>query len=292
MSSLTIFTPTYNRADKLHVLYESLKSQTNKDFIWLVVDDGSTDYTTELFNKWQNENKIKIRYEYQKNQGKHVAHNYGVSLTKSELFLCVDSDDYLIKEAVETIINLWGNRIHKADSLCGIVTPRVENNKVGELPNIPISTLGNLYKKYGFKGETCLVYKTNIIKKFPFPVFEGEKFLSEVAAYDLIDIEYKYLLYSKPLAYGEYLNDGYTKNVEFLKYKNPKGYAYIHKNKSKLVINFRLRIYHLIRYGVFSRLSNNNRYIKQSPYPLLTVLLIPVIFLRTKNFSKKCKQAN
>ena len=43
MPLVTIITPTYNRAEKLPILYESLINQTNKDFEWLIVDDGSED---------------------------------------------------------------------------------------------------------------------------------------------------------------------------------------------------------------------------------------------------------
>lgn len=48
MPFLTVFTPTYNRAYTLSRTYESLRTQKNKDFIWLVVDDGSCDNTAEL----------------------------------------------------------------------------------------------------------------------------------------------------------------------------------------------------------------------------------------------------
>ena len=45
---LTVFTPAYNRAYTLHLGYEALLRQTCRDFVWLIVDDGSTDNTRQL----------------------------------------------------------------------------------------------------------------------------------------------------------------------------------------------------------------------------------------------------
>src|SRR5699024_7599204 len=111
--TLTIFTPTYNRAYILPKLYNSLVEQSNKDFVWLIVDDGSTDNTKKLVFTWIRENKISIKYYYQKNQGKSIAHNKGVKETDTELFSCVDSDDYLTKDCVEVVMNTWNNNTKK-----------------------------------------------------------------------------------------------------------------------------------------------------------------------------------
>ena len=107
MTSLTIFTPTYNRAYTLPRLYKSLCQQTAQDFEWLVVDDGSTDETQMLFNTWLEEGKIPIRYITKENGGKPSAYNIAAKEAKGELFLCVDSDDYLVDNAVEKVLNNW-----------------------------------------------------------------------------------------------------------------------------------------------------------------------------------------
>ena len=104
---LTIFTPAFNRAYTLEKLYNSLLVQTSKDFEWLIVDDGSTDNTEELVSDWIEEGKIKIRYYYQKNSGKQVAMNLGAEKCITELFDCVDSDDYLLPDAVEAMLRFW-----------------------------------------------------------------------------------------------------------------------------------------------------------------------------------------
>ena len=99
---ITIFTPTYNRAYTLPKLYESLKIQTNQNFDWVIVDDGSTDDTEVLIKSFIDEGIIKITYIKQKNQGKHIAINTGVTLAKGDFFIVIDSDDYLLENCIET----------------------------------------------------------------------------------------------------------------------------------------------------------------------------------------------
>ena len=53
MKTLTVFTPTFNRAHTLDRLYRSLCAQTCQDFDWLVIDDGSTDGTEALIQTWK-----------------------------------------------------------------------------------------------------------------------------------------------------------------------------------------------------------------------------------------------
>ena len=125
MKEITIFTPTYNRANLLTRLYQSLKMQTCREFQWLIVDDGSTDDTKNIVEKFIQEDKIVIKYYYQKNSGKHVAHNLGVKMCNTELFCCVDSDDYLTNDAVQTVLECWGKiAIDKKPLLSGIVAYR------------------------------------------------------------------------------------------------------------------------------------------------------------------------
>ena len=116
---LTVFTPTYNRAYTLHLCYESLKRQTCKDFIWLIIDDGSTDDTKELVDSWILENKVEIRYYYQENQGMHGAHNTAYEKIDTELNVCIDSDDYMPDDAVEKIVSFW--KLHGSHKVSGIV---------------------------------------------------------------------------------------------------------------------------------------------------------------------------
>ena len=107
MKVLTVFTPTYNRAYCLHQCYESLVRQTCKDFVWMIIDDGSTDNTKDLVDQWLKNNLIDIEYIWQENQGMHGAHNTAYDSIKTELNVCIDSDDYMPDDAVEKIISMW-----------------------------------------------------------------------------------------------------------------------------------------------------------------------------------------
>ena len=101
--SITVFTPTYNRGYTLKKLYNSLKKQSDNDFEWLIIDDGSTDDTKSLVKDFIKENKVNIRYMYKKNEGKYKAINTAIDLAKGELFFIVDSDDWITEDSIETI---------------------------------------------------------------------------------------------------------------------------------------------------------------------------------------------
>ena len=151
MKTLTIFTPTFNRAYTLHKCYESLKRQTSKDFVWLIIDDGSSDNTKELVDKWINENEVEIRYYYQKNQGMHGAHNTAYKLIETEINTCIDSDDYMTDDAVEKIVNFWNK--NRKRGLAGFVAlDAYQNGEVigTRLPeNIDETTYFDIYNTLG-----------------------------------------------------------------------------------------------------------------------------------------------
>ena len=141
MKTLTVFTPTFNRAYTLHKCYESLKRQSSKDFVWLIIDDGSSDNTKEIVYKWINENEIEIRYYYQKNQGMHGAHNTAYELIDTEINTCIDSDDYMTDYAVERIVDFW--KKNKERGLAGFVALDAYEN--GEIIGTKLPS--NFYEK-------------------------------------------------------------------------------------------------------------------------------------------------
>lgn len=280
---LTIFTPTYNRAYILPRLYNSLTNQINKEFEWVIVDDGSTDNTEELIEKWIKENKIDIRYFKQENQGKPMAHNLGVQKTKGELFVCVDSDDYLTENAVKIILEKW-NKVKNIQNCVGIVGMCIFENKepVGTImpENIEYSTLRDLYSKYGYRGDTILVYKTDIIKRHSFPKIEREKFIPETYIYDKIDQKGKLAIISEGIYICEYLEDGYTNNSKKLIKNNPKGYILCAKQRMELSKNLKEQYIACAKYVLGNILAKEkcNSYIAKSPKKLLTILSIPVSY--------------
>ena len=190
---ITVFTPVYNRRYILEKCYQSLLHQTNKNFKWLIVDDGSTDQVEDLITQWIEEKKIAIHFIRQENGGKHVAHNTGVLNCDTDLFICVDSDDYLTDDAIELVYKYW-DMIKNNQQLAGIAMLRKYQN--GQLMSthmpkgIDSSTLYDLYENYHFKGDLALVFRTEILKKYLFPQFENEKFplnLLQSAAMEIIN---------------------------------------------------------------------------------------------------------
>lgn len=223
MKTLTIFTPTYNRAILLKRLYKSLLDQTSKDFMWLIVDDGSIDDTREIVKSFIEERIIEIKYFYQKNTGKPAAHNFAVSIMETDYFVCVDSDDYLSSITVAYIINDIGKM--RKNYICGLVSPR-SNAKIESWPHdVMYGTLDSLYHKYRFVGDTMLVFKSSVIKQFYFPIFKNEPVLTESVLYEEIDCDYQYLYEPEILYIGEYQKDGISNDVTRYK-NNPTGIAY------------------------------------------------------------------
>jgi glycosyltransferase involved in cell wall biosynthesis len=272
---ITVFTPTYNRAYILDRVYKSLINQTNKSFVWLIVDDGSTDNTESLVKKWIKEDKIEIKYYKQKNGGKQRAHNKAVKLTDTDLFICLDSDDYFTKDAIEILLNSW-NKIKDKNNIAGIIALKGvdKKNHIGtNMPqNVTFSTLRDLYNKYGFTGDTALLYKTDILKKFPFYVAENEKFMGESYVYDQIDQNCEMYLLDKIIYVCEYLEDGYTANVKKLIRNNPKGYMILNKQKITFSNNVKRRFINTVKYLVGGILNKEKNLIKNSPDKILAIL--------------------
>ncbi|WP_394186472.1 glycosyltransferase family 2 protein [Metabacillus halosaccharovorans] len=278
MKKLTIFTPTYNRAYCLHVCYESLKSQTNKEFVWLIIDDGSCDNTEDLVKNWKRDGEIEIRYIKQMNQGMHGAHNTAYKHIDTELNVCIDSDDYMPEDAVEKILLFWGK--YGNDQVSGMIGLDAFNNGevIGEkMPeNINKSTLFDLYNKYGVTGDKKLVYRSELTKKYPYPIFENEKYVGLAYKYHKLDEEYPMLLLNEVLCIVEYLPDGSSLNMLRQYRVNPKGFAFYRKELMKLSFgsrNFKFR--QAIHYVSSSLISKNKRFIKESPLKIVTVFATP-----------------
>jgi glycosyltransferase involved in cell wall biosynthesis len=282
LKKLTVFTPTYNRAYCLHHCYESLKRQTCKDFIWLIIDDGSTDNTKEIVKKWVNENVIEIKYHWQQNQGMHGAHNTAYERIDTELNICIDSDDYMPDDAVEKIIRFWDTfGSSKVSGVIGI-DANTKNEVIGtRLPeDLKTSTLFDLYNKHGVLGDKKLVYRTELTRQYPYPIYKSEKYVGLAYKYYMLDKEYEMLLMNEVLCCVEYLPDGSSLNILRQYRKNPKGFAFYRKELMKLPftgISYKFR--QAIHYVSSSLLDNNWNFLRETPKKFLTIMAIPLGFL-------------
>lgn len=259
--ALTIFTPTYNRAYILPQLYNSLKKQTIKDFEWLIVDDGSSDNTKELVNMWIDEKLVHIRYIMQKNSGKMKAHNTGVQNSDTELFFCVDSDDYIVDDAVEKVLNKWDSlSINEQKSLAGMVGYRgiSEDFPIGNRfpENVERDSLSGFYQK-GLSGDTSLIFRTEVIKKFPFPIIGKEKFITEAYVYDQIDRSYQLCAIPEVLTICEYRKDGLTRNLSNVTFRNPCGYVAYNLQRGNFSKTTKECFLFYVRASAFSKYTKN-----------------------------------
>ncbi len=278
MKTLTIFTPTFNRAYTLHLCYESLKRQTCRDFIWLIIDDGSTDQTKELVSGWVEEGIVPIRYHYQENQGMHGGHNTAYELINTELNVCIDSDDYMPDEAVERILTFW-NR-HGSDQVAGIVGLDARQN--GEIigtkmpEKIKDSTLSGLYGIHKVKGDKKLVYRTELMKQTPaYPIFPGEKYCPLSYKYLLIDQQFPLLIMNEVLCHVEYLEDGSSLNMMNQYKKNPRGFSFFRKVAMQYAPTRKDRFREAVHYVSSYLLVQDYTFLSGSPRKWTTFLATP-----------------
>ncbi len=234
---ITVFTPTYNRAYIIENLYRSLQRQTFRDFEWLVVDDGSGDNTEELINGWLNENDFPIVYYKQPNGGKCSAINTGLDLAKGELFFTVDSDDYLTDDALEKIVN-WETQLEDKNNFCGLAGNLGTSNDF--TPNTVFEGDyydGSALDRYGkIDGERAMVFYTEIHKRYKYPLFPNEKFMTEAVAWNrMANDGYKMRFYNDIIWIYEYREDGLTMAGASVFLKNPQGHGLCLQEKAEFL---------------------------------------------------------
>lgn len=234
---ITVFTPTYNRAYIIENLYRSLQRQTCLDFEWLVVDDGSTDDTEALFAEWVAEEKrFPIRYYKKENGGKCRAINFAVPRASGELFFIVDSDDYITDDAIKWVVDCASSlpKNGKYAGVCGIKADLNGNDLGKSFFGEYIDCTSLERSQYGIEGDKAEIFYTGIMREYPFPEFENEKFLTEAVVWDRIAADGYLLRFTNQIIYiAEYRNDGLTKQGLELYYQNPRGYAlYLNRSRS------------------------------------------------------------
>lgn len=253
---LSVFTPSYNRADSLPRLYHSLLVQTRLDFEWLIIDDGSTDQTADIVATFTGEGRFPVRYLQKENGGKHTAHNLALQEARGEWFLCVDSDDLLAPTAVADLLDaiqpdINGIISYKADFsgkyLCSKFPSDLKTEKFYHLSMV-----------HGCNGEYTLVFPTSFARKFPFPVFEGERFVGESVIYDQMDTMGYMLLLPKVITLCEYQNDGLSNHYYSLMKENPCGFCLYFLQRIDLQQRFFQRLICAGKYHCFRLICGNS----------------------------------
>lgn len=229
MPTLSIITPAYNRRKLLKKCYESLKNQTCFDFEWIVVDDGSSDGSEiEFLPLLETERLFSAMYVRKENGGKHTALNAAHPYVHGKYILLLDSDDTLTENAVETILEGWKEYAACAEIGMLVFLKQLTDGTIvarGSVERKPLDVL-NDKRVANITSDCCEVIRTELFLKYPFPVFEGEKFLAETALWYRVGLEAKCIYINKPVYICEYLEDGLTKGGKALRIRNCKGGMY------------------------------------------------------------------
>ena len=262
----TVFIPCFNRAHTLPRTLESVSAQTFRDFEVLIVDDGSTDNTEEVVQAWGSGHDTPLRYLYQENQGKHVAYNLAAREARGELLVLLDSDDIMLPDALSILAENWHAIPQKRRSEFAGVEGLCEDGR-GNLHGTPFpqdvidSNYLEITQQYRVKGEKRHAIRTDVLKRFPYPVVPGERHVRPSYVWKQIAHQFKFRYINKVLQIVEFLPDGLTKNAMVRRLKNPKGlylYWLDDLNNHQLNSSRTKRRYagsQVVRYGLLSGMS-------------------------------------
>ena len=294
MIKLTVFTPTYNRAHLLPRLYESLKNQSVKDFVWLIIDDGSTDHTSEIVKSWINDNELEIKYIFQENQGMSGAHNTAYRNIQTEFNTCIDSDDAIPPNGVEIILEEI-KTIFDDPKVAGLIgLDATFDGKIlgSSFPdNLTFATLQDINGKYGLRGDKKLVYKTAVMQSIDeYPLFPDEKLVPLSFKYLLADQHFVLKTVNRILCLVEYQHDGSTKNMLKQYRRNPRGFSFSRISRINLEPLFKDKFRHAVHLVSGVLFSGDWSTLWKTKFPLIVLLAIPGgVFL---NFYIRLKTLN
>lgn len=254
---ITILTPTYNRASLLPRLFDSLLRQTNKDFEWIVVDDGSTDDTREVVANLKEKcgGAFPMGYVYKANGGKHMAINIGAERARGELLFIADSDDLLTDDALETVANSWHD-ISDDKSFAGIagldITMDTREVIGSGLPqeHIDCNAIDIRYRHH-VTGDMKEVFRTEVLREFPFPEFTGERFCPEQLVWFRMARRYRLRYINKPIYIADYQPDGITAGITRARMRNPSASMLTYAELTECPVPFLVKVKAAINFWRF-----------------------------------------
>lgn len=289
MPIITVLTPTYNRVDKLKKLFDSLLLQENQNFVWLIIDDGSTDNTNEIVQSWSSDSNFKIIYYKKNNGGKHTALNYAYQFIETPLTFIVDSDDILTSNAISTIEQVYSKYKNEND-LCGFSFLRGKpNGGYLSTSGVPQDGMKESYVECRINrsigGDMAEVWYTHCLKEYLFPEFSDEKFLGEDIVWVKMSEKYKMRFFNNVIYISDYLEDGLTNNRRKHNIKSPNGCvaraeAFLNSNsniKAKIKASLQYQIY-----GKFANKSIKELFLNTRLKGLFVLCVIPSIALYIK----------
>ncbi|MCR4746438.1 MAG: glycosyltransferase family 2 protein [Lachnospiraceae bacterium] len=276
----TIFTPTYNRKDELHNVYQSIVKQGSTDLEWVIMDDGSNDGTKEIVEDWMQEDKIRIKYYSQPNQGRFAAYNNAIQYFDGDLVLLLDSDNVLLDGALQNLSEAWGE--YDTSTVSGIISYMVDaDGKIygtGFPEGIETERIYTLYDKYGISGDKTLAFRRDLVVKYRYPTFENEKFGGDAYVFNKMNDELPMLLLRKKIIGHGVGEDSITNNLLNYHLKSPNGMREHYRDTLEHEkYNKKNMIKHAIGYVAYSIMTGRGigRTIASSPKKVLTTLMYP-----------------
>ena len=293
---ITILTPTYNRGTTLQRLYDSLVSQTYQNFIWLVMDDGSTDDTKEIIEKFKQEGKLEIEYHWHENVKKSITTVRGIHKVKTPFVYFVDSDDEL---PVESLQILYKTMLPiKDDDKFSAVIGRLQSQH-GEVKGTPFpsdpfdSTWFHLVNRDKVKGPHEGILKTEAIKKV---MPDMEQYVGKGYIYDVWNFyqDAAYITrYINDVVYIYHFDETDTQSLTNTKYSKKNAYglsethrhyleAYSRKYFDKYPIAILKQLFKYLYFGMNSDEFSTKALVKRLPslrLKILAIMIFPMVFL-------------
>lgn len=292
---LTIFTPTYNRRTTLQRIFMSLQQQQSKNFIWLIIDDGSTDGTCDMIEEWEKASTFSIKYIYKKNGGLSSAYNVAIEHLNTELAVCIDSDDYAAPNLIKTIETKW-LQYGQLNNIAGLVgldaTPSnaIIGNRLQE--GLPFSFL--IYqKKEGNRADRKIVVRSDLYKQVaPVILYEDERGISPHILHMKICEKYEFVQVDEVLCIVDYQADGMSRSMWEQYYESPRSFADLRKFcLQKEISTFSRKAMHAIHYDSSCVLAHQTRKgLLKGPKKYLTWTLFPIGFILSRVVKYKYKQ--
>ena len=288
MCTLSIITPTYNRAAYLERCFQSLQRQTCMDFEWIIVDDGSSDNTAEVVSAFRPE-QFTLQFVQKKNGGKHTALNASHPYIHGKYVLILDSDDYLTDTAVEEVLVAWAK--YEQNEKIGVVTflrgtPDLKPLCVVDDYDQPVDLMR--YKRHRIvSSDCCEVIRTDLFKRYPFPEYANERFVAECALWNRVSFTHECIYRNSVIYICEYLAGGLTDSGRKMRVRNPKGGLFTSNLRMDRKNFFLQRVKYGLLYSCYGFFANMpvSKLIRDSCAPLLTVSCLPggyIIYRRWK----------
>ncbi|QBO37076.1 glycosyltransferase family 2 protein [Periweissella cryptocerci] len=282
MMKITILTTTYNRAKLLDKLYGSLQKQTNKNFEWLIIDDGSSDNTGEIVRSFQKKgDSFEIIYYVKKNGGKHTALNFSHGHITGDVVIIMDSDDILLPNAIERISDEW-ERLESVNSYGTITFEQQDenNNYLGRFPQKKFDGSELDYRfRNGVTGDFVETIRADIFKKFIFPEYVGEKFFPEGWLWTQVFLSYRTVDFDEVLAVGGYQEDGLTNDGRKMRIKSPHAMMDYYDVMMNLKLPFKLRIKSGIAFNTYAHFLKRNEIVKTKHRIMRAITYVPGVLI-------------